>query len=127
MAARKTGRTKAPPKAVKVVKTPPPAVLARKDLPPIPPVIHTACGPFRVELVSKLIETDECYGRVSYRDRRIELDADMALPSAWATLWHEVVHAWLMEAGVSELPEATEEKVCDVLGSALVYHMIHGM
>lgn len=67
-------------------------------------------------------------GRYNYGERLIEIATDMKASAQWVTLWHEIVHVILTDAGVrgNTLTAKQEEAVCDAIGTHLTAMMLHG-
>jgi hypothetical protein len=111
-------KTPRKPKVVKATKLPP--------LPEIPDEVHTSVGPITVVWESGLVERERCVGKFEWRSRTITLDEGLAPHSAWATLYHELTHAWLMDAGLVTMDHEMEERVCDIVAAARVAELARG-
>lgn len=96
----------------------------RKALPALPASVPSQLGPVPVTLVPdlKAVDGEECLGIFDYEERTIRIRSGMPRAVQWQTLHHEIVHMCLSDAGVS-LPAATEETLCDVIGSYRVMEM----
>lgn len=92
------------------------------SFPPIPSEVFSVLGPIPVEQKDLLNDpVDPCLGKFRIGERLIFLDSSLSPASAWQTLWHEVVHVALCDAGIADkLHKAgLEENVCDALGTYL--------
>lgn len=97
-------------------------------LPRIPQSVHTSIGRVPVELVPNLKDQqgDDCLGTWNFGDRKIRLRPEQAPVTAWQTFFHEKVHMWLSDSGVSEtLTVKQEESICDALSTALLAEMLN--
>lgn len=92
--------------------------MATKRLPPIPKAAFSHIGPVSVVLVPGLEEKKDAFGYWDHKHRVIEIDPDMPLAAQWQTFFHEQVHVWLWDGGVG-LSDADEERIADVIGTAL--------
>lgn len=98
-------------------------------LPKIPARVYSALGPIGVSyLTPKKARKLGLCGRYEFTTRSIQLNPGMVLESEWVTLWHEIMHVALMDAGVSRnaLTKEQEEVVCDAVGSFLTGMMLNG-
>lgn len=106
-------------------------------LPPLPSVVHTALGPVPVRIVKDLTQKAEqegdkpdqpgqtLLGRAIYRQRTLEIDADMDLVVQWSTLYHEMAHMALFDVGAAHgLTHAQEEAICDAIAHARMAEML---
>jgi hypothetical protein len=77
---------------------------------------------------AKKAKKHDLCGLYNYRERAITLAPNMAPVSQWATLWHEIVHVALMDAGAhgNALTKDQEEIVCDAIGAHLTGMMLDG-
>lgn len=68
------------------------------------------------------VEGEECYGATNHDDQRISILEGMPHDRERDTVLHECIHQILSNANAGLDPEV-EEKVCTLLGTALVGHM----
>lgn len=94
----------------------------------IPSSVHSALGPVPVEFVPNLKDQKgvDCLGTWNYNDRKLRLRPEQPAVVAWQTFFHEKVHMWLNDAGVTGfLSEKQEEAVCDALSTAMLAEMLN--
>lgn len=99
-------------------------------LPEIPASVFTPIGQVPVELVPDLKDQDgdECLGTWNYGERKLRLRPGQSPAALWQTLFHEKVHMWLSDSGVSTfLTDKQEEAICDCLSSALLAEMLNDL
>lgn len=98
-----------------------------KKLPKIPTKV-CATVPVTVVMVPNLKDQDgdECLGLWNYGERKIKLRPGQPPAVLWQTFYHEKVHMWLSDSGVSAfLTDKQEEAICDALSTALLAEMLH--
>jgi hypothetical protein len=78
-------------------------------------------GAIPVKLVPKLAHKDgtKLMGYYRSKDRVIQLRPAMHPKAMQQTLWHEWIHAILIDAGAQPADKDQAEAVCDALGTAL--------
>ena len=103
------------------------APVAHCQLPALPDSVPTVLGYARVELVPDLqCSGSEAYGCYNTTTRIIQVRSGMALIVAWQTLYHELGHANLHDAGVW-LPADVENRIVDALAVARLAFMLEVM
>jgi len=61
---------------------------------------------YRVALVTRLQKGGEVLnGRITHNLCRIEIDADLASQTKAVTIWHEILHSLMTQAGMDEQDE----------------------
>ncbi len=64
-------------------------------------------------------ENTECWGLYEPETRTISLDARAKPRQRWQTLYHELVHAAIIDAGLSNgLADSMHEAICDAIATA---------
>ena len=88
--------------------------------PPIPKMVRGASGPIKVRLARNVMhEGTECWGTWEPGKRRIDLDKSALPAHQWRTLYHELGHAALDDAGCSNLfTEAAVEMLVEAFATA---------
>lgn len=99
----------------------------QNKLPPLPKTVPSPLGPVPVILVPRLQSENGqgLFGAWSPVTREIEIAPDCSLQTQWATLWHERIHQILFDAGVRGHSQELEERLCDVISTALVHDMLN--
>lgn len=99
----------------------------------LPAFVWSALGPVPVKLVKDLkvsdspTEEQEAFGTWDENRRAISIEPTACAPTQIKTLFHEMTHVALNDAGVNNtFNEAAIETVCDVLGSYLAGAAIAG-
>ena len=73
---------------------------------------------YQVVEVERFAEPDDngrytrYYGQIDYGEQVIRLEANMSPERKWLTLWHEIVHALMEQAGLNQ----HDEQVVTILG-----------
>jgi hypothetical protein len=101
----------------------------RRALQEIPNEFFSVLGPIPVEQKSDLLEKDECYGAFGPSQRKILLDTSdgSTREHIWQSLWHEVTHLGIWDAGAHEgLTHDQEERICNAMGTYLAAMMAAG-
>lgn len=89
--------------------------------PPLPRVVDAPGG--KVTILQKVDvragENEPAYGSWAENTRTVEVDSRETLVHRWRTLFHELTHVALTDAGVDELftTEAVEA-ICDAVATA---------
>ena len=91
--------------------------------PPIPATVDAPAGPVRVEIiVAPPAWHEEATAQCGEYDdwiRCIRIDGTLELPMQWATLFHELAHTAMMDAGLHHLfSDPQQEALCDALATA---------
>jgi Zn-dependent peptidase ImmA (M78 family) len=103
------------------------SVPAAAQLPALPDSVPSLLGYIPVQLVPNLqCNNREVFGCYSSTQRVILIRADMSPVTAWQTLYHELGHATLHDAGVRLDPE-TEERVADAFATARLNFLLEIM
>lgn len=95
----------------------------------IPAEFFSVLGPIPITQKEDLLEKDECYGAFGPSQREILLDVSKgtARQHLWQSLWHEVTHLAIWDAGAHEgLTKDQEERICNALGTYLTAMMAAG-
>jgi hypothetical protein len=81
-----------------------------------------------VRLVKRVrVEGEPCWGSWEPESRLIRIEKGAPRQHQWKTLYHELVHAALHDAGLDELlTDAGHEAVCQALSSARVAERLTG-
>jgi Zn-dependent peptidase ImmA (M78 family) len=89
--------------------------------PAIPRTVRGAGGPIRVRQIQR-VRTDDneaAWGTWELGTRIIRLDRNAPSEMKWRTFYHELAHAALDDAGISNLFSADgNETLCDAMASA---------
>lgn len=96
-----------------------------KHLPVLPSSVSSPTGPIPVEYVAEL-KTSDGETVMGFWDpfrRCIQIRSGLPKATAWLTLRHEWIHAVLWHAGAA-VPDEIEERVCDVIATAMVAEML---
>jgi hypothetical protein len=96
----------------------------------LPREVWSQLGAIPVQHVAGMIDhankEEAAYGRCNFVRRSISVDPSACEATQFATLFHEMVHLALWDAGVKFVSEDHEETVCDAIGSYLAGAMIAG-
>jgi hypothetical protein len=97
-------------------------------LPPLPATFFSTLGPLAVgPLTVDPVRAEELFGRFLPAERRVEIGVGMHGVACWATLWHEAMHAALVDSGADNmLTEQQSEVVCDAVSAYLTAMMLAG-
>lgn len=85
-----------------------------------PDVVRIGFLDYTVQRVAGLFAADadgryaRYHGRVHFGEQLIEIERDASPERQWATLWHEITHVLLEQAGIEE--QAGQEQIVTVLG-----------
>lgn len=94
----------------------------RVKFPPLPKTIHAPGGRVRVVLRKAAAfksELPDAWGTWEAHTRTIKIDANAPVPHQWWTLFHELTHVALDDAGVSQtLSEEQQQMLCDAMATA---------
>lgn len=84
------------------------------DIRPFPSSVRIGAIDYDVVLVDGLEGDDHVAlnGHIVYNANQIRVEADMTMTSTFATIWHEVLHGLLEQAGI----EAHDERSIIALG-----------
>ena len=100
-------------------------------LPPLPPCVDTVLGPVPVVIVPKLRAKRkeggkvQLFGRYRALARTIEISAEATPVMQWQTLFHELAHAVLSDAGLhNAFTDEQQEIICDVVATARVAEIL---
>jgi len=91
--------------------------------PSLPRVVQGAGGPITVRRVkvAALEDGETCWGTWQPEKRLVKIARDAPKPHQWRTLYHELVHAALHDAGVTNLLTAdAEETLCECISCARI-------
>jgi hypothetical protein len=91
--------------------------------PALPSSVMAPGGPVTVEIVPKCVDDDggHCWGLWRQADRKIVVERNAYPRHMWVTLYHEMVHVALDDAGLSNmLTEAQQEGIADAIATARV-------
>lgn len=83
----------------------------------IPTHVPSLMGPLEVHQ-DPTMEERKLLGEACMRERKIRIQPSMHPLTAWQTLFHEMIHVVLFDAGV-KLAHDKEEAVCDAMGTFL--------
>lgn len=91
-----------------------------KKLPPLPKTVNAPGGPIRVEMVTPIYVDDKrCWGIYRDSDRLIQVDATLSGDYMWKVYYHELFHAFVIDAGLANLLSyEMHEALCDAIGTA---------
>jgi Zn-dependent peptidase ImmA (M78 family) len=73
-----------------------------------------------IHYIKGLVSEEGVFGATNEAKRLIIIDADQSIESARDTLVHEAMHAMLHTAGVVDLTDELEERLCRVLAPGLI-------
>lgn len=78
-------------------------------------------GPIDVRMVESLEQGEggELIGQWRPMDRCIYITQKAGVAMQETALWHEWLHAVMFDGGSQDLPKKTQERVCDLVASAL--------
>jgi Zn-dependent peptidase ImmA (M78 family) len=71
-------------------------------------------------------DDDDAFGFWNTMARDIQILTLAATPAQLATLFHEMAHVALHDAGVAIGDDATEERVCDAIGTYMAGSLLAG-
>lgn len=94
---------------------------ATKRFPPLPKTISAPGGTVTVRRVKaiKLASGHEAWGTWEPHTRTVEIDLTAPMAHQWRTLYHELAHVALDDAGLHNgMNEELVEAVCDALATA---------
>jgi Zn-dependent peptidase ImmA (M78 family) len=98
-----------------------------KRYPPIPTQVDAPSGIIQIEMRDDLDGKDakpddpDTMGQYDPLNRTIALRRKMPRRQQWHTLFHEYVHLWLNESGISNgLNGEFEEAVCDAISTGMM-------
>jgi Zn-dependent peptidase ImmA (M78 family) len=98
--------------------------------PKLPTMVMGAGGPIKVRLIKRVTgEAGEpCYGTWEPSTRTIRIERCGLLQHRHKTLFHELMHATMDDAGLCHLlsPDA-QETLCDCVASARMAEMRHAL
>lgn len=88
--------------------------------PPLPKVVNAPGGPIRVELVTPIyVDERRCWGTYTDSERVIRLDSTVSDEFRWKVFYHELTHAFIIDAGVANLiTNEMHEALCDLFATA---------
>jgi hypothetical protein len=96
-----------------------------KTLPPLPRSVYFPAGRVKVKRVKELkVDNEKSFGAFDWATRTIEIDQAVGLNGAWYTLYHEVMHCILFDAGVYPPDPKLLEQICDAYGAYRVAEML---
>jgi hypothetical protein len=100
----------------------------RKRLPRIPSSVPSVLGPVPVRLDPFAEKNEaETLGAFNFHSRSIRIRDTLPRNAAWQTLFHEMTHIALWDAGAhGQLTEKQEESVCDAVATYLAAAMQAG-
>lgn len=97
---------------------------AAKRYPPLPKSIEAPSGPISIEFSDVLdgkVDTESTMGQYDYLRRLISIRRKMPRRQQWHTLFHEYVHLWLHDSGITNgLNEDLEEAIADAISTGLM-------
>ncbi len=94
--------------------------------PAIPKSVRGAGGPIKVRLVQKIVsdEHGDCWGEWEPGKRLVRIEKGAPPQLRWKVLFHELTHAALDDAGVSNLLSFDGvESLCDAMATARLQEM----
>jgi len=89
----------------------------------LPLEVQGAGGPITIEVVGKCADEEgaHCWGLWKQAERRVVVERHKSDRHMWATLYHELVHAALDDAGLSHfLTTEQQEALADAIATARV-------
>lgn len=89
--------------------------------PALPATVEAPGGTIAVILKPTLRHPDgtECWGMFDLANRTIEIATTAPKRHQWRTLYHELCHAALDDAGISQgMTDAMQETLCECMASA---------
>lgn len=102
----------------------------KRELPPLPKRLPSSLGWIKVRRVKKLRSDDgeACHGIFHWDRRLIEVAANLEGAAAWATLFHEYVHAGLSDGGMdANLNHGATEAVADIVATLFTSLLVQGI
>lgn len=98
---------------------------AKRKYPPLPKVLHAPGGPVTIRYVAKLDAMpsgETTMGEYDPLTREISIKRDLRPPILFATLYHEFVHVWLADSGLTNgLGDGQlEEALCDAIATGMM-------
>jgi Zn-dependent peptidase ImmA (M78 family) len=92
-------------------------------LPPLPKRLPSQLGPIKVRLVKRAGKDN--LGRYDMATRVIEVISGASRVMQWQTLYHELAHAILSDAGLhNAFTHEQQEVLCDVFATARVAELM---
>ena len=93
--------------------------------PRIPTKTHGAGGPIRIKLVQSIKRDGvACWGIWDDSTRTVTLDRTARVEHKWRILFHELTHAALDDAGISNLlSKEAVESLCDAMANSRLQEM----
>lgn len=94
---------------------------ARAKYPPLPKELEGPGGTVTIVLTKEPItyESAECWGLYDSEARTITIDARVKPRQRWLTLFHELAHVALIDAGLNNgIADTLHETICDAIATA---------
>jgi Zn-dependent peptidase ImmA (M78 family) len=96
------------------------SVSARR-YPKLPETVQAPGGPVSVTLATSVGDGDDSWGTFEQGTRQIRIDSKAPRRHQWWTLYHELVHVALNDAGLDEMMTGeAQEALCNAIAAARV-------